>query len=131
MAGILPRMHTNDNKKWCEVKLNTEEANKRRGVWLHTKNMMDGAICEYAQKVNADDVVYIMIKTNEQGHSFKVLQIGTKRCIIYDVTPQYNTSLKLFLNKLPSSVDRRIICSGVIKNQFKKEVQKEHQNQVQ
>ena len=68
-------------------------------MWVNIKNIMNSVICEYAKKVNENDVAYITIKINDEDHYFLTNQIETEWCIIYERTYWSNTSLNIFFGK--------------------------------
>ena len=47
-------------------------------MWVNIKNIMNSVICEYAKKVNENDVAYITIKINDEDHYFLTNQIETE-----------------------------------------------------
>ena len=66
------------------------------------------------KKGNANDLGYIIIKINDEYHYFKINMIGTKWCIIYDLTSKFSKILNIFHGKLLISIDWRTIYSGSI-----------------
>ena len=67
---------------------------------LCTKEIMNGVRCEYSIKVNTNDVVWIIYQNKWwMSFLFKTNPIGTKWCILYHLTYQYNKSLDAFNSK--------------------------------